>query len=393
MTTSPLRRFGPWNLTRFNAGTTLFLLDDHRSPCQMWCRFCPHGAVPVRPPHVDEAGTAAVLAAFDEALAATDTPNLFLASMDILDFPGIFAVLDRVRDAGRRAVISTPGLAAADPALVARLAQYPVEMALTWLASDEPTYERVGGRADAHKLIPQAIENLRAAGIPYTLQTVVTSDNVHQFDTVIADVVQRFGQTQLRVHLFYPDLQGQGSSDYLDQFPAMTLVRAALERASAAQLSPRPRLVIGNMPLCQLDLRDLPGLDVVTAPYRAGHNPMGYRTVAACRSCRLVDRCIGVHPSQPERTPMLPWDDGIVAFNEAMLQDGGDVSGRVLPSQGVPKGQGVPKTQGRAPGLGVAKGEGRLPGQGVPKGQGIPKGQGATPGSGTPDQGEGDGAS
>jgi hypothetical protein len=287
----------------------------------------------------DEAGTAEVLAAFDEALAATDTPNLFLASMDILDFPGIFAVLDRVRDAGRRAVISTPGLAAADPALVARLAQYPVEMALTWLASDEPTYERVGGRADAHKLIPQAIENLRAAGIPYTLQTVVTSDNVHQFDTVIADVVQRFGQTQLRVHLFYPDLQGQGSSDYLDQFPAMTLVRAALERASAAQLSPRPRLVIGNMPLCQLDLRDLPGLDVVTAPYRAGHNPMGYRTVAACRSCRLVDRCIGVHPSQPERTPMLPWDDGIVAFNEAMLQDGGDVSGRVLPSQGVPRGQ------------------------------------------------------
>src|SRR5262245_20808735 len=143
------RRHGPWKVSRMNAGTALFLLDDHLGPCRMACRFCPHGWVTSRPPLPDTAIQAAIRRAFVEAVAGTDAPSLFLASMDILDYPGLADLLADARSAGRSVILATPGLAAADPAVVAMLARWDVEVALTWLASDAETYARVGGNPAA----------------------------------------------------------------------------------------------------------------------------------------------------------------------------------------------------------------------------------------------------
>lgn len=201
-------------------GTMLAMLRDRYSPCTLSCGFCVNTLLP-RPEHVrDPALIRRILAEFRELVATNDVRRVVLASADILDYPGLFGLLDVCREAGREIVLVSPGLALADMAFVDRLVPYRPVFDLTYLSARDDTYDSMVGVKGVRQLVHQAIDNLRARQLPLKISTVVSAANAAELDRTLAFIATQLGQTRVTVRLFYPDLRS-APPDYYDRFPAL----------------------------------------------------------------------------------------------------------------------------------------------------------------------------
>jgi hypothetical protein len=302
-----------------------------------------------------------------------------MVSADILDYPDLFGLLDAVRDAGKELVLGSPGLRLADRAFVERLAAYPVSIDLTYLATDDATYNRIVGNQEARAAIDAGLAHLVEVGVPFKVGVVVTSLNVHAFPDVVAHLAGTYGVDRIVVRLFYPDLEG-APDEYFDLFPDYQEVQEALEALERSDVDPLPELDLGNAPLCQLDLRGFERLRLVPREHHAHQNTFKTDGLPACATCAVRDRCVRVHMEYMKRHRIRPVDDAVIAQTLELAHSA--EARRTEVQQDVELG--IPKEEGLLPGEGTPRSQGILPGQGIPKGQGVPKGQGILPGQGIP---------
>ena len=401
-------------------------LAGHHAPCRMWCAFCPRSFDAERHDAPTDPDTVqGVVDAFVTHLATVQARELSLVSDDILAFPGLLDLIDEATAHGRTVVLGTPGLRLADEALVRDLAQRGVTVALTALSTDAHTTHALVGNPTFHRRLRQALQHARTHGLSVRMQVVVTSRNLDGLADLLADLHQTHGLHELVLHSFYPDVAAPPEA-YLDLFPALDDLHQALRDLDARTLAPPPRLLLGNLPWCQLDLTDLPGLEVVPQLHAAHHNAYDHDVVDLCATCAARDRCVGLHPGLVARHGAQPFDAArldhalrLAAPPSAPVAeptrtpgtavDSPPPEGAILPGQGIPRDQGIlpgegllpdaprprptahphgpppnqriPRNQGRAPGT-----SGPPPNQQVPRQQGVP--EGIAPGEGLP-RGEG----
>ncbi len=341
------------------AGTALYLLGDRWSPCGSSCRFCPTSLV-ARPEPLTHAPTRArILADLEAQLAAHPPKRVALASADILTYPDLFELLDRVRAAGAAITLVSPGWGLADAAFAQRLKSYDATVDLTWLSDDAATYAQITGVVDARERVIAGIEGALAAGLTLRLSTVLTTLNAHELPQIARSARARFGVDRLLVRWFFPDMD-EAPVTYLDQWPSYAGLRPALDALDAGTEA-IPTLEVRNVPLCQVDLRGLRRVSVELPPYTEEQNRFNVQGTSPCRTCEAAPRCVRLHPSYTERHTPAAVDADVIAAAYAL----GARRFGILPGQGRAKGE------GRLPGEGVARGEGLLPGQGIPKGQGT----------------------
>jgi hypothetical protein len=388
-----------WLVTGADPETTFLLLRDHLAPCRMWCAFCPRGLEPDRAPAVDDPLVhAAIRAEFAELVASVGTRSLYLVSSDILEYPDLFSLLDVAREAGKRVLLGTPGLALADAAFVARCAAYDLAFDLTFLSTEDETYARITRNPDARGLIEQGIRNARALEVELTLAVVVLAENVGELDRLVAHLATSLGAEKVQLRLFFPDIASAPES-YYDQFPSLEALRAALATLDALAITPAPLIELGNTPICQIDPALFPRLRLRLLEHHDHQNVFKGEVVSACGSCEARSRCVRLHPEQVARVGIGPIEAGLIRANLERLdleaeraraeptgippELGVPVGAGVPREAGVPKGSGLPPGQGLARGAGLPPGSGVAKGAGIPKGQGVPRGQGILPAEGS----------
>ncbi len=68
----------------------------------------------------------------------------------------------------------------------------PFRVSVTLYAATEATHRRITGRAGIHDRVLQAMHALAAAGVPVSAKTLITRENVHEFEQ-LREQVRRFG--------------------------------------------------------------------------------------------------------------------------------------------------------------------------------------------------------
>ncbi len=347
----------PWQVLEAGPDTALFQLADHLSPCDMACSFCPHSLHLFRPAvPTDPALIRRVNNAFRARLADVSAGTIALASMDIVAWPGLDELLAIATAAGKRVILHTPATLLDDAEQVARLAGHDVTVDVTVLGLDDTTVTQMTGNPRARARIEGALGRLRDAGVPLRLATVVTRRNVGQLGDVVRWLGGTLGATLVDVRLFYPDLPAAPAS-YYDQFADHADIAAALRALGEGDdADTLPTLVLGNAPLCQLDLRGHTSPPVVFPRYDAAHQN-AYREdgVAMCQGCPHADMCVRVSETYAARHAPLPFDVEVVTDNLARTHRAAHAPGdegpppdplSIAPEEGVPKAQ-----EGAAPGV------------------------------------------
>ena len=68
----------------------------------------------------------------------------------------------------------------------------PYRISVTLYAATEATHRRITGRAGMHERVLAAMDALAASGVPVSAKTLITRENVHEFEP-LRDQVRRFG--------------------------------------------------------------------------------------------------------------------------------------------------------------------------------------------------------
>ncbi len=343
------------------SGTALWLLHDHLSPCALRCRFCPTSLVPVPPRLTDPGVRAAILAEIDALLVAPPR-RVVLASADILEYPDLDAILDRLT--GIPVTLVSPGWRLADPAFADAIAARGVTVDLTLLSDVPATYARITGVADAHRRTLAALDAVRARGISLRMSVTVNRDNAPELADTLLTIHHRYAMPAVTVRWFFPDVP-DAAPDWYDQMPDPRWLREALAALDTGPSATLPTLELRNVPLCQVDLRGLRRLQVRVPPHTAEQNMYKADGWPPCATCAAADRCVRLDPRAIRQLELLPPEPAVIAA--------------AIAASAPPKGP--PPGTGKLPGEGRPRGEGTPPGQGRPKGAGIPKALGRRPGS------------
>lgn len=285
-----------------------------RAPdCRLACEFCSHGAekrlglgresVPPDP--------ARVLAELERVLDRS-RPGLAapvrLAGWDILEFPGLFRLLEACRRRGRPVELVTPGLRLAEPGFARRLAVYRPTVVVTCLARDARIYERMTGVPGARRLVDRAIANLRRLKLRFSVNFVVTRTNCAELLPVAAYLLEDCGLGGFTAAFYSPDeghsVLGAAAGGLLVSFRRLD---AELKRFAARYRSRGKRLDLVRVPPCKVS----PGVrrsgcvafrrkEVPDPVFREWRHP-------DCAACGWDADCFHVSAPYHERFPKEPF--------------------------------------------------------------------------------------
>ncbi len=290
-------------------------LDWYAGRCEQFCRFCPRSWDTDRArAAMTDTEVARAVEEFRQLIAFYEVDDVALCAGDLLEFPGIFELLDLCRAAGRKIQIATPGLRLADPDFAARFVPYAPRIDLTLLSDDPVVYERMTGRPDAPALVRTAIRNLAELGLEHRVAVVVTADNVASLADTLHALVMDHGLDEVLVRNFFPDLR-KAPEGYHEQFPTYAAVLDQL-RTLDARLDRSPRVQLSNFPLCQLDLSGLRRLRIFPT---ADFNFYKQDRLAVCGDCSEQDRCVYLPETYRRRLPFRPPDPEHVARVRATI--------------------------------------------------------------------------
>ncbi len=205
------------------------------SACNLNCAHCRADARPQARP--DELDAAEGLALIDE-IAAFANPILILSGGEPLVRPDIFDLARRGAERGLRTCLASNGtLITGD--IARRLADAEVARVSISLDSAEPgfhdAFRGIPGAFDAAR---RGIESLRAAGVPFQINTTVTRGNAGELDG-LAGLARRLGAAALHLFLLVP--VGCGAEIAEDQMlPAAEYERVLHWAYDRSQAGPLP---------------------------------------------------------------------------------------------------------------------------------------------------------
>ena len=290
-----------WHVSDTSAALLQLTLDYRAAPCRQACRFCPESwnLEPGR-----DAQRYEVQDIIDELEAHLDAhlqPRIYFCAGDVLRSKALFPILDTVRDHGRSVTLSTPGPELADDALVERLAAYPVDFDLTWLADDDATWAAIIGRDEIPGQVRAGLRNLRARRLPVTVSVVVTSVNEARLLPTLRQLRDAEGFRRVLLRGFFPDAQ-RTPADYLSLYPSWAALSRALD--ALAFDVPTMEVSLSNVPPCQLQPATVEKLRIRLDQAENTHGTPAPHP--ECDACVFAERCVRIPPSYPTDREHLP---------------------------------------------------------------------------------------
>lgn len=297
-------------------------LDWYDARCTLFCRFCPMSWSTDRERAPAGPGRhAEVVSALLEAVADHPGADVSLAAGDVLRAPWLFDALDRLGAQGRRVHLVTPGVDLADRAFAARFVGRDVRFDLTVLSTDEATWQAMVGAEGVGDRLSAALDHLDDLGLAYEIGVVVTADNVQDLARLVAWLHKAHGVGAVTVRAFFPDAD-EMPDGYLDQVVPYGALLEQLEALEAWGLDDPPRINLGNVPLCQVDLS---GLSTVRVFPLSSANRFGAEAHPLCPLCPERDVCSqlprGYRARHPLRTVDLDHVRAMRAHIEAQPRD------------------------------------------------------------------------
>ncbi|HBL16716.1 MAG: hypothetical protein A2X36_13860 [Elusimicrobia bacterium GWA2_69_24] len=274
--------------------------------CRLSCEFCSHGAEKRlglgRSPAPPD--PARVLAGLERVLDRSRSGPVRLAGWDILEFDGLFKLLDACRRRGRPVELVTPGLRLAESGFARRLAAYHPTVVVSCLARDPAIYARMTGLPDAQRLVDRAIANLRRLKLRFSVNFVVTRTNCAELLPVAGYLLEECGLGGFMAAFYSPDeghsVLGAAAGELLVSFRRLN---AELKRFAARYRTRGKRLDLCRIPPCKVS----PGVrrsgcvvfrrkDVADPVFREWRHP-------ACAACSWDADCFHVSARYHERFP------------------------------------------------------------------------------------------
>ena len=263
--------------------------------------------------------TAKTIAAFRRAVGRLPAPyqltdqashrHMLLAGDDLLEFDGLFEVLDICKSEGRPVVLATPGLKLAEPDFAQRLRAYAPFLVLTCLACDAAVYERMTRLPQARDVVHRALRNVASAGFEFSVNFVITQDNFRELVPVAKLVHGELGRDILSCQYFIAGTTHLARDRAtLRRLVRMDLLNPVLRDYAHLMAGTRNGIWLNWVPPCKLST------DVLASPRIRFLRPSDpdpdvvVHRAPSCRRCDFSDHCSTVTEAYHRAHPDDPYD-------------------------------------------------------------------------------------
>jgi MoaA/NifB/PqqE/SkfB family radical SAM enzyme len=245
--------------------------------------------------------TRRVLAEVEQALTRTppDVP-LELTADDLLEFDGILEIFALHVRHQRPLRVITPGLKLADESFARACSEFGVRFTLTLPSVTSHVTDALLGRAGAHAAISQALANLQRLNVPFSLNCVVTRDNVDGLAALARFVFEELGLVGFAMPMFYPE-QTLLDTDLraLRLYPSLARLNAQLEEIVDLCEGRDRRVTLIDVPPCGLSDRVTQSAHVQCSFVSHTDSPAPSYRLPRCKPCRWDPECCHLTETPP----------------------------------------------------------------------------------------------
>ncbi len=230
-----------------------------------------------------------------------DTPPevpLELTADDLLEFDGILDVFALHVRYQRPLSVITPGLKLADLDFARACSAFPVRFTLTLPSSSSQVTDALLGRPGAHAAILEALTNLQRLSISFSLNTVITQDNVDGLAALARFVFEELGLSGFAMPMFYPE-QTLLDTDprAMRLYPSLARLNTQLEQIVDLCEGRDRRVTLIDVPICRLSDRVTNSDSIEWSFVSHTDSPTPSYRLGRCDTCRWDPECC--HLSEP----------------------------------------------------------------------------------------------